>query len=338
VKLFGDSAGRTKTGTPDQAARVAWQHERRETIMQNVVHGAHRELAPGLTVTRLGYGTMQLPGPGVWGPPNDRETAVKVLRRAVELGVTHIDTSDFYGPHVANDLLREALHPYPADLVIATKIGVLRGEAGQWIPAGRPEQLPGQVTENLRRLGLEQLDLVYLRAGGDGLLAPDGVPLADAFGALADLRDKGMVRHLGLSGVDPAGLAEAQRIAPVAAVQNRFNLADRSSSAVLAECERLGISFVPYFPLAAGQLADGAAEESGMPLSFRISSTQAGTVKAIADSHAATPAQVSLAWLLAHSPVILAIPGTSCLEHLAENVAAAAIRLTEADVAALDEL
>jgi aryl-alcohol dehydrogenase-like predicted oxidoreductase len=306
--------------------------------MLDVDHGGHRELAPGLKVTRLGYGTMQLPGPGVWGPPNDRYTAVKVLRRAVELGVTHIDTSDFYGPHVANDLIHEALHPYPADLVIATKVGVVRGKAGEWIPAGRPDQLPDQVAENLRRLGLDQLDLVYLRVGGDGLLPPDGAPLADAFGVLADLRDKGMVRHLGLSGVDPAGLAEAQRVTPVAAVQNRFNLIDRSSSAVLAECERLGISFVPYFPLAAGQLTQSAGQESGMPLSFQLSSTQAEAVKAVASSHTATLAQIALAWLLARSPVILAIPGTSGLDHLAENVAAAAIRLTEADVAALDEL
>jgi aryl-alcohol dehydrogenase-like predicted oxidoreductase len=266
---------------------------------------------------RIGYGAMQLPGPGVWGPPADPDAARAVLRRALDLGVTHIDTSDFYGPHVANDLIREALHPYPAGLTIATKVGAVRSADRMFQPAARPEQLRDQVHSNLAHLGLDRLDLVYLRAGGDGLLPPDGTPFAESFGALAELRADGLVGRLGLSGVTVAQIAEAQAVAPVAAVQNRFNLFDRSGAAELTLCEERGLTFVPYFPLA--PWAQSTAE-------------QTATVERIGAAHGATWSQVLLAWLLAVSPATFLIPGTKSVAHLEENMAAARIRLTEAEV------
>jgi pyridoxine 4-dehydrogenase len=294
-------------------------------------------LADGLTVGRLGYGAMQLPGPGVWGPPQDHGTALAVLRRAVELGLTHIDTSDFYGPHVANDLIREALHPYPGDLVIATKVGVVRDEWHGFDAAAEPERLREQVQENLVRLGRDRLDLVYLRVGGDGLLFPGDTPFAESFGALADLRRRGLIRHLGLSGVTTSQLAQAREIAPVVAVQNRFHIFDRSSADVLSACEAAGIAFVPYFPLAAGMLRVGL-DLSQAPPGMAPSAEQFGALDEIADRYGATRAQVALAWLLGRSPATLAIPGTSSLAHLEENVAATRLSLTGDDIAALDKL
>jgi aryl-alcohol dehydrogenase-like predicted oxidoreductase len=270
-------------------------------------------------VNRLGYGAMQLPGLGVWGPPRDRDTALRLLRTALELGVDHIDTSAAYGPHVANELIRDALHPYPDQVVVATKVGVIRDGTGGWHPAAAPEQLRDQVEENLRRLRLDRLDLVYLRVGGDGLLAPDPTPLTDSYQALADLRDKGLIRHLGLSGATAAQVADAGQVAPVVAVQNRYHLLDTVGEDVLATCERRGIAFVPYFPLGAGQL------------------TTHPRLATVAARYGATPAQVAIAWLLHRSPVVLAIPGTSSPEHLAENVAAGALRLTDADLALLHD-
>jgi pyridoxine 4-dehydrogenase len=271
-------------------------------------------------VNRLGYGAMQLPGFGVLGPPRDRDLALRVLRTALELGVDHIDTSAAYGPHVANELIRDALHPYPDHLVIATKVGVVRDGNGGWHPAAGPEQLRDQVEENLRRLRLDRLDLVYLRVGGDGLLAPDPTPLADSYQALADLRDKGLIRHLGLSGATTAQVTDAGRVAPVVAVQNRYHLLDTGGADVLAACGRQGTAFVPYFPLGAGQL------------------TAHPPLATVATRYGATPAQVAIAWLLHRSPVILAIPGTSSPAHLAENVAAGALRLTDADLALLQPM
>ncbi|GAA0361670.1 oxidoreductase [Microbispora corallina] len=299
--------------------------------------GESLRLADDLVVRRLGYGAMHLPGPGVWGPPPDRDAALAVLRGAVELGVTHIDTADFYGPHVANDLIREALHPYPDDLVVATKVGVVRDGSRAWTPAADPASLRAQVEENLARLGADALDLVYLRVGGDGLLPPDTTPFAESFGALAELRERGLVRHLGLSGVTTGQLAEARRIAPVVAVQNRFHVADRSGADVLSACEAAGIAFVPYFPLAAGMLRPGL-DLSQAPPGMAPDAGHLGTLDEIAGRYGATRIQVALAWVLAHSPVTLAIPGTSSLAHLRENVAAAAMALGPDDVAVLDKL
>jgi pyridoxine 4-dehydrogenase len=292
----------------------------------------------GPTVDRLGYGVMQLPGPGVWGPPADHATAVAVLRRAVDLGVTHIDTADFYGPHVANDLLREALSPYPDDLVIATKVGVVRGESRSWDPAASPAALRAQVEENLRRLGRDHLDLVYLRVGGDGMVIPDETPFAESYQALADLRAKGVIRDLGLSGATPEQLAEAQQAAPVVAVQNRYNLFDRGGGGVLAACEQQGIAFVPYFPLAAGLLKPGLWDPADIPPAMRLSQEQERVLDEVARRHDATRAQVALAWLLGRSPVILAIPGTASIAHLDDNVAAASMRLSPSEIEALDRL
>jgi pyridoxine 4-dehydrogenase len=294
-------------------------------------------IAGDLTVGRLGYGAMQLPGPGVWGPPQDHGTALAVLRRAVELGVTHIDTSDFYGPHVANDLIKEALCPYPDDLVIATKVGVVRDQWHGFDAAAEPERLREQVEENLVRLGRDRLDLVYLRVGGDGLLFPSEVPFAESFGALADLCQRGLVRTLGLSGVTTDQLAEARAIAPVVAVQNRFHLFDRSGADVLSVCEAAGIAFVAYFPLAAGMLRPGL-DLSQAPPGMAPSAEQFATLDEIASRYTSTRAQVALAWLLGHSPVTLAIPGTSSVAHLEENMAAARLSLSDEDIAALDKL
>ncbi|WP_283136713.1 oxidoreductase [Rhizohabitans arisaemae] len=295
-------------------------------------------LAEGLSVDRLGYGAMQLPGPGVWGPPADRERALTVLRRAVELGVDHIDTSDFYGPHVANELIREALHPYPEDLLIATKVGVERDEWRAWNAAASPDALREQVDDNLTRLGKARLDLVYLRTGGDGLLFPDeSTSFADSFRTLAELRERGLIRHLGVSGVTVEQLAQARDIAPLVAVQNRYHLLDRGSADVLRYCEEHGIAFVPYFPLSAGALrAD--LDPSQVPPGFGPSEIQVKTLDAVAARTQATRAQVALAWLLAHSPVTLVIAGTSSPVHLAENLDAGRIELSAEDLAELDGL
>jgi pyridoxine 4-dehydrogenase len=296
--------------------------------------GGPLRLADDLAVARLGYGAMRLPGPQVWGPPADPEAARAVLRRAVELGVTHIDTSDAYGPHVANDLIGQALHPYPGDLVIATKIGLTRDATKAFTPAASPRELREQVEENRTRLGIDRLDLVYLRAGGDGLLQPGETPFAESYATLAELRRDGLIRHLGLSGVTVEQLKEATEIAPVAAVQNRYHLLDRSGEDVLRACEERGVAFVPYFPLAAGLLKPGLDIPPGMG----PSTEQQHTLDEVAARHGATRAQVALAWLLGRSPNILAIPGTSSLAHLEENVAAAELVLTADDRALLDAL
>ena len=269
------------------------------------------ELGGDLAVRRLGYGAMRLPGPGVWGEPEDPDGARAVLRRAIELGVNLIDTAGFYGPEVADRLIAEALHPYPEDLVIATKVGVKRGPDRSWNPHARPEELRADVEGDLRRLKLERLDLVYLRLGDGRVLEDSGVPLAESFGALAELKEEGKIRHLGLSSVTLEAFEEARKIAPVVAVQNLYNLANRSSQALLEVCEEEGIAFVPFFPLAIGEPAKPD-----------------GWVAEFASRRSATPAQVALAWLLARSPAILLIPGTSSVAHLEENVAAASIDLS----------
>jgi aryl-alcohol dehydrogenase-like predicted oxidoreductase len=271
-----------------------------------------------LPVARLGFGTMRLPTGTLAGPVRDPEDGIAVLRRAVELGVNHIDTASFYrrGDVVANELVRRALAPYPDGLVIATKVGPMLGPDG--IPAlqATPGQLRGLVEDNLRELGLDHLDLVYLRIGG--MNPPGGEPIAERFAALAQLRDEGLIRHLGVSHVDAAQLAETRAIAPVAAVQNAFHVHATAAAALLAECTRSGTAFVPFFPLGGGR----------EPIdTTRLEKTAA--------RHGATAAQVALAALLAASPVMLPIPGTGSLAHLAENVGAASVRLTPEDIASL---
>jgi pyridoxine 4-dehydrogenase len=265
-----------------------------------------------LTVNRMGFGAMRVCGPKVWGPPKVRADAHRVLRRAIELGVNFFDTADSYGPHVDEELIAEALHPYPKGLVIGTKGGLLRPRPSAWDPDGRPEHLKRALDGSLKRLKLERIDLYQLHA-------PDPkVPFADSVGALADGQRAGKIRHVGVSNVSVAQLEEARRIVPIVSVQNEYNLEDRSSEEVLKACERLGIAFLPWFPLGAG------------------SALKLDRVKSISRKNRITPAQVLLAWLLAKSPVMLPIPGTASIAHLEENVAAAALELSAEDLAALD--
>jgi aryl-alcohol dehydrogenase-like predicted oxidoreductase len=269
-------------------------------------------LGGDLPVNRLGFGAMQLPGPEVWGPSRDHAGALRVLRRAVELGVNLIDTADAYGPYVSEELIAEALHPYPADLVIATKGGLIRTGPGEWPNDGRPEHLRAACEGSLRRLKLERIDLYQFHS-------PDPrVPFADSVGALADLQAEGKIRHIGLSNVSVAQIEAARAIAPIASVQNRFNLVDRSSDDVLEYCTQEGIGFMPWYPLATGQLAE-----------------RGGMLDALAAQHNMQPAQIALAWLLHLAPVMLPIAGTASLAHLEENVAAASFPLDEQTVAAL---
>jgi len=260
------------------------------------------------TVKRLGYGAMQLAGPGVFGPPRDRDAALAVLREAVESGVNHIDTSDFYGPHVTNQLIREALHPYPDDLVIVTKIGARRGQDASWLPAFSPEELTRAVHDNLRNLGLDVLDVVNLRIMFDAHGPAEGsieAPLT----ALAELQRQGLVRHIGLSNVTAAQIVEGRRICEIVCVQNHYNLVHRSDNALIDDLARDGIAYVPFFPLGG------------------FTPLQSSTLSDVARRLGATPMQVALAWLLRRSPNILLIPGTSSVAHLKENLASAEIDL-----------
>jgi len=266
-----------------------------------------------LPVTRLGYGTMQLTGPGVWGDPKDPDEAVRVLRRAVDLGVNFLDTADAYGPVVAEPLIKQALHPYPADLVIATKVGHTRQGPNLWAPVGRPEYLRQQTEMALRLLGLEQIPLMQLHR-----IDPK-VPLADQVGELAKLQEEGKIRFIGLSEVTVDQLRAATEIAPIATVQNLYNLANRSAEELLDYSAANGIGFIPWFPLATGELA-----KPGSPLAE------------LAAERGATPSQLALAWLLRRSPVMLPIPGTASVAHLEDNVAAAGITLSEGEYAALE--
>ncbi|MEU4577867.1 aldo/keto reductase family oxidoreductase [Nonomuraea sp. ATR24] len=269
-----------------------------------------------LTVTRFGYGAMQLAGPWVMGPPADRDGALAVLREAVDLGITHIDTSDAYGPRVTNELIREALHPYPESLRIATKVGATRDEQGGWPPARRPEDLRRQVHENLESLGLDVLDLVNLRLGdAEG---PRPGSLAEAFGTLADLQRQGLIRHLGVSNATAEQVAEARSIAPIVCVQNMYNLAHRGDDALIDRLAADGVAYVPFFPLGG------------------FTPLQSSALSAVAARAGAAPMSVALAWLLRRSPNILLIPGTSSTAHLRENVAGAGLSLSEEDLAELD--
>ncbi|NKQ56434.1 oxidoreductase [Amycolatopsis sp. K13G38] len=271
-----------------------------------VAPGGVFSLGGDLPVHRLGYGAMQITGPGIWGEPSDRKGAVAVLRRAIELGVNFIDTADSYGPYVSEEIIREALHPYPEDLVIATKGGLVRTGPDQWVPVGRPAYLRQEVEMSLRRLGVDRIDLYQLhRVDAD-------VPLADQVGELRRLQDEGKIRHIGLSEVDAAQIEEAGKVAEIVSVQNLFNLADRHHEAVLDYATEKGIAFIPWFPIATGELAKPGS-----------------VLEQAAGEHDATPAQLALAWLLRRSPVMLPIPGTRSVGHLEENVAAASISLTD---------
>jgi aryl-alcohol dehydrogenase-like predicted oxidoreductase len=264
-----------------------------------------------LTVRRLGFGAMRITGPGIWGDPPDHDEALRVLRRAVDLGVNLIDTADSYGPHVSERLIAEALSPYPDDLVIATKGGLLRDGPNQWRPDGRPEHLRAVCEESLQRLRLETIAIYQLHR-------PDPrVPLADSIGALVDLQHEGKIHHLGICNVTEAHLDEATRVAPMVSVQNRFSRVDRSSDSLVDRCERDGRAFLPWAPLEAGQIGRDAV------------------IGAIARAHQATPHQVAIAWLLARSPVIVPIPGTGSTAHLEENMGAATLELSSDEIATL---
>jgi aryl-alcohol dehydrogenase-like predicted oxidoreductase len=269
------------------------------------------------TVNRMGYGAMQLAGPGVFGPPKDHAAALAVLRAAREAGVNHIDTSDFYGPHVTNQIIREALHPYADDLVIVTKVGALRGEDGSWNAAQSPAELERAVHDNLRNLGLDVLDVVNLRIMGD-VHAPAEGSIEPQFSALARLQQQGLIRHLGVSNVTATQIAEAQRIAPVVCVQNQYNLAHRDDDALIDALGKQGVAYVPFFPLGG------------------FTPLQSQTLSDVAAKLQVTPMQVALAWLLQRAPNILLIPGTSSTAHLRENLAAADLRLSADVVAELD--
>jgi aryl-alcohol dehydrogenase-like predicted oxidoreductase len=269
------------------------------------------------TVKRLGYGAMQLAGPGVFGPPKDRDAALAVLREAVASGVNHIDTSDFYGPHVTNQLIREALAPYPDDLVIVTKISAKRGADGSWLPAFSPEELTQAVHDNLRNLGLDVLDVVNLRSMFD-VHGPAEGSLEAPLSVLADLQRQGLVRHIGLSNVTPTQIAEGRRVCEIVCVQNYYNLAHRADDAMIDDLARDGIPYVPFFPLGG------------------FTPLQSSTLSDVAARLGATPMQVALAWLLRRAPNILLIPGTSSVAHLRENLAAAAFVLPDEAVQVLD--
>ena len=270
-----------------------------------------RFTVPGtsLTVQRIGYGAMQLAGPGVWGPPKDPDGAVAVLREAVATGVNHIDTADFYGPHVTNQIIRQALHPYPAGLLIVTKLGARRPPDGSWLPAMSPQDLTGGVHDNLRNLGLDVLDVVNLRVMGT-VHGPLEGSIEAPLTVLADLQRQGLIRHIGLSNVTAAQVAEAQAITDVVCVQNNYNLAHRDDDALIDDLARQGIAYVPFFPLGG------------------FSPLQSSTLSSVADRLGITPMQVALAWLLHRSPNILLIPGTSSVAHLRENLAAGQLKLS----------
>jgi len=269
-----------------------------------------------MTLKRMGYGAMQLAGPQVWGPPRDLDGAVRVLREAIEAGVNHIDTSDYYGPHVTNQIIKQALHPYAKDLVIVTKVGARRGADKSWIPALSRQELIDAVHDNLRNLGLDKLDVVNLRVGD--VDKPSEGSIEEPLAVLAELQQRGLIRHLGLSNVTPRQLAEAQKISEIVCVQNLYNVAHRDDDGFIDELARQGIAYVPFFPLGG------------------FSPLQSAALDRVAASIQATPMQVALAWLLQRAPNILLIPGTSSVKHLHENRAAATLQLSPETIADLD--
>ena len=287
------------------------------TMSETLLGGRFAFPGTSLTVHRMGYGAMQLAGPGVFGPPKDPEGAVALLREAVAAGVNHIDTADFYGPHVTNQIIRQALHPYPAELVIVTKLGARRPPDGSWQPAISRHDLIAGVHDNLRNLGLDALDIVNYRAMGS-IHGPKEGSIAEQVSVLADLRRQGVIRHIGLSNVTAAQVAEAQAITEIVCVQNNYNVADRGDDALIDDLARQGIPYVPFFPLGG------------------FTPLQSSTLSAVADRLGAKPIQVALAWLLHRAPNILLIPGTSSAAHLRENLAAAQLTLSPETLAELD--
>jgi pyridoxine 4-dehydrogenase len=273
----------------------------------------------GRPVSRMGYGAMQLAGPGVFGPPKDRKAAVALLREAIASGIDHIDTSDFYGPHITNQIVREALHPYPDNLVIVTKVGAKRGNDGSWMPALEPDDIQRGVHDNLRNLGLDALDVVNLRMFGN-IHSPAEGSIEKQAVALAELQRQGLVRHIGLSNVTVAQVTEAQRIVQIVCVQNHYNLVQREDDALVDQLATKGIAYVPFFPLGG------------------FTPIQSSVLSNVAHRIGATPMQVALAWLLHRAPNILLIPGTSSLEHLRENMQAAQLQLAEGVRAELDAI
>jgi pyridoxine 4-dehydrogenase len=290
--------------------------ERVQRMTTNEVPGGTFTMAEGLTVTRMGYGAMQLAGPHVFGPPADRAAAVAVLREAIDLGITHIDTSDYYGPYVTNEIIKEALHPYPESLHLVTKVGALRDAKGGWPSALAPEQLRQAVHDNLDRLGLDAMDVVNLRVGG--FAGATAGSLAEPFAVLAQLQQEGLIKHLGVSNVDATQIAEAQSIAPVVCVQNFYNLVNRVDDDLIDSLAAQGIAYVPFFPLGG------------------FTPLQSGELASIASRLDASPMAVALAWLLQRSPNILLIPGTSSVAHLRENVAGISLVLSEQDLTELN--
>jgi pyridoxine 4-dehydrogenase len=272
----------------------------------------------GMTLNRMGYGAMQLAGPGVWGPPRDVDAAIAVLREAVESGVNHIDTSDFYGPHVTNELIKRALHPYRDGLVIVTKVGARRAADKSWPHALSRQELTDAVQDNLRNLGLETLDVVNLRVGG--MLEPSEASIQEPLTVLAELKRRGLIRHIGLSNITPRQLAEAQTVTEIVCVQNFYNVAHRKDDALIEDLVRQGIAYIPFFPLGG------------------FTPLQSSTLDAAAAALDATPMQVALAWLLQRSPNILLIPGTSSVEHLRENLQASMLKIPTAVLAQLDSI
>jgi aryl-alcohol dehydrogenase-like predicted oxidoreductase len=271
-----------------------------------------------MTLNRMGYGAMQLAGPGVYGPPNDVDAAVAVLREAVDSGVNHIDTSDYYGPHITNQLIKQALHPYPDDLVIVTKVGARRGTDKSWIPARSRQELNDAVHDNLRNLGLDAIDVVNLRVGG--MMTPAEESIEEPLSALAELKQQGLIRHLGLSNVTPGQLAHAQTITDIVCIQNFYNLAHRNDDTFIDDLNAQSIAYVPFFPLGG------------------FNPLQSSALDAAAAALQATPMQVALAWLLQRSPNVLLIPGTSSVQHLRENLQAVTIEIPPEVLADLDSL
>jgi aryl-alcohol dehydrogenase-like predicted oxidoreductase len=292
-------------------------HQTSNAMSETILGGQFTFPGTSLTVQRIGYGAMQLAGPGVWGPPKNRDAAVAILREAVAAGVNHIDTSDFYGPHVTNQIIRQALHPYPKGLVIVTKVSARRGPDGSWIPAFSREELTQAIHDNLRNLGLEVLDVVNLRSMFNVHHPAEG-SIEAPITVLANLQRQGLIRHIGVSNVTAAQIAEAQRITPVVCVQNHYNITNRHDDTLIDDLARQGIAYVPYFPLGG------------------FTPLHSSTLVAVADRVGARPMQIALAWLLHRSPNILLIPGTSSVAHLRENLAAGQLALSPQIVAELD--
>jgi len=276
-------------------------------IKQTHLAGSFSLPGTSITIDRIGYGAMQLAGPEVWGPPRDVDAAIAVLREAVHSGVNHIDTSDYYGPHITNQLIKRALHPYPKDLVIVTKVGARRGEDKSWIPALSRHELVDGIHDNLRNLGLDALDVVNLRVGG--FTEPSEGSIEEPLTVLAELKRQGLIRHIGLSNITPGQLAEAQTMTEIVCVQNFYNVANRKDEGFIADLASQGVAYVPFFPLGG------------------FSPLQSSALNAAAASLRATPMQIALAWLLQRSPNILLIPGTSSLRHLRENLQAATLQI-----------